>query len=439
MVRTLIQDAPKKIGKKIQFSGWIHKRRDHGKLIFLDVRDRSGMVQCVVIPNGAKAHAVAKELRHEDIVNLKGLVKERPGSAVHQDDVMGTIEIELEKIEVLNRPTGDLPVDVSQEDMKLNLDTLLNYRTLTLRQEKVRSIFQIYAVLLDAYGAFMRSQDFTEIKSPKILSNATEGGANFFKVKYFDREAVLAQSPQFYKQAGVSAFERVFEVGSVFRAEHHFTSRHVNEYVSLDAEMGFIRGYEDVMDQLEKAIYAIMDKIEKQCPKQLALYGVEMPQKVDIPRMKLTEALQILEKEYKKKIEGVDIDPEGERMIGEYVKKKFNSDFVFLTHYPVKARPFYTMPSEDPQLTKSFDLLFRGLEITTGGQRIHKYEQLVESIKRHNMDPKEFESYLAIFKFGIPPHGGWGMGSERVIQQLLGLPTIKEAVLYPRDVKRLSP
>lgn len=439
MERTLIIDAVGKIGQEVKLSGWVHVRRDHGKIIFIDLRDRTGFIQSVVTPDKKETYATAKEVRSEYVIEMRGLVKERPTSAVNDKLETGKIEFEVQEIEVLSRTEGDLPVDISEEDLNLHLDTLLNFRSLTLRNEKVKSIFKVHSQVLRAYADFLRSDGFTEIKSPKILSSATEGGANFFKIKYFEREAYLAQSPQFYKQAGVGIFERVFEVGTVFRAEPHFTTRHVNEFTGMDAEMGFIDSFEDVMNKLEKTIGAIMKSVGENCQADLEKYGAALPAMTVIPRLKLSEALEILEKEHGKKYDAIDIDPEGERMICDWAKQKYDSDFIFLTHYPVAIRPFYAMPSPDGQFTESFDLLFRGLEIATGGQRIHNYQQLVESIKKRKLKPEDFEHYLDIFKYGMPPHGGWGLGSERIVQQLLGLKSIKEAILYPRDVKRLTP
>ena len=436
MKRTLISETPKLVGEQVKLAGRIHSRRDHGKLVFIDLQDRSGIVQVVVIPNKEETHQTAKDIRNEYVVEIEGLVKERPGNT--ESDAIN-VEIEAEKIKVLSEVKGDLPVDISEKDLNINLETLLGHRALTLRNDKIKAIFKIYAEIIRAYAEALRSFDFLEIKTPKILNSATEGGANFFKIKYFDQDAFLAQSPQFYKQAGVGIFERVFEIGTVFRAEPHFTSRHVNEYTSLDAEMGYINNFEDIMVQLEKVLAFVFTEVKKNCQKELDVYGAEVPVIKTIPRIKLTEALNILEKEFKKKVEGIDIDPEGERMISEWAKEKYDSDLIFLTHYPAGARPFYTMPSKDPQYTESFDLIFRGVEITTGGQRIHNFDKLVESMKRHKLDPKEFKHYLDIFRYGMPPHGGWGMGSERIAQKLLGLDNIKEAVLFPRDVKRLTP
>lgn len=427
------------IGKKVKLAGWVNNRRDHGKLIFIDLRDRSGIIQSVIIPDKKDAYETSKEVRSEYVVEIEGLVKERPRSAVNENASTGGVEIEVEGITILNRTEGDLPIDISEDDMNIHLETLLNHRSLTLRNEKVQAIFKIYATLLGAYGAFLKNEGFIEIKSPKILSSATEGGANFFKIKYFEKEAFLAQSPQFYKQAGVGVFERVFEIGTVFRAEPHFTTRHVNEYTGLDAEMGFISGIEDLMKELERTLASMFEAVIKNHKKEIEKYGLEISKIGIIPRIKLTEALSILEKEYGKKMEQIDIDPEGERLICEWAKKKYDSDFIFLTHYPTNIRPFYAMPSQDPQYTESFDLMYRGIEIATGGQRIHDYKKLVESIEKHNLKPEDFKHYLDIFKYGMPPHGGWGLGSERIIQKIMGLKSIKEAVLFPRDVKRLTP
>ncbi len=437
--RVMIAEAPMKVGEVVRLNGWVSVRRDHGKIVFIDLRDRSGSVQLVVVPMGNETLAESvKDVRSEFALDIIGLVKARPGKkeVVSPSD----IEVEVKEIEILARPTEDLPVDVSDKEFHVNLDTLLNNRTIALRNDKVRAIFSLYSVLLEAYATACRERGFLEIKTPKILSAATEGGANFFKVKYFDREAFLAQSPQFYKQAGASAFERVFEIGTVFRAEPHFTTRHVNEYTGLDGEMAFISGVGEVMAELEGIILEIVSVLGDRGKREFDLYAMTPPPSGAIPRLRLSEAVDILKKEYGKEVEGEDIDAEGERMIGEYVSKTFGSDFVFLTHYPTALRPFYSMPSPDnPNSTETFDLIFRGVEIASGGQRIHDYAMLLGSLKRRNLDAEQFKDYLDIFKYGIPPHGGWGLGSERIIQKLLGLGSIKEAVLFPRDVKRLTP
>ncbi len=441
MERTLIAETPRRIGERIRLKGWVNMRRDHGKILFLDMRDRSGMVQLVVIPDHEAAYAASKDCRNESVIEIVGVAKLRPGGT-ERTDTPGSIEVEVEELRILSVPESPLPFEISEGGLEnLHLDTLLNNRTFSLRNRKTQGIFRLYGILLAAYSEALRSRGFLEVKTPRIVSAATEGGANFFKIKYFERDAFLAQSPQFYKQAGASVFERVFEVGPVFRAEPHFTTRHVNEYISLDGEMAFIENVGDVMNELEGIVFDVFERIDKEGKEDLERWEATIPDRVPIPKMKLTEALQILEKEYGKKMEGgeIDIDPEGERLICEYVKRETGSDFVFLTHYPTAIRPFYAMPGKDPQFTESFDLLFRGLELVTGGQRIHEYQKLIESIRRRGMNPDDFSHYLDTFRYGCPPHGGWGWGSERTIQQLLGLPTIKQSVLFPRDVKRLTP
>lgn len=439
MQRNLISETPSLIGKTVKLCGWVNIRRDHGKLIFIDLRDRSGMIQMIVIPDKDEAYKTAKEIRNEFVISVEGLVKQRPGGASNDKISTGGVEIEVEKISILAKPEGELPIDISSSEMDLNLQTLLDNRTLSLRNEKIKAIFKIYSELLSAYDNAMRGEGFVEIKTPKILSSATEGGANFFKIKYFDQEAYLAQSPQFYKQAGVGIFERVFEVGSVFRAEPHFTTRHVNEYIGLDAEMGFIESVDDVMDQLEKTMALVIESISNNCKPELEKYEAELPQVKKIPRIRLEEAAKILKEKYNKELEEMDIDAEGERLICEWAKGEHNSDFIFLTHYPDALRPFYSMPSEDPKFTETFDLLYRGVEIASGGERINDYTKLIEAMNKKGLKPDQFKDYLDIFKYGMPRHGGWGLGSERIVQKILNLGSIKEAILYPRDVKRLAP
>lgn len=438
--RTLILETVKKVGENVSLSGWVTLRRDHGKLIFLILRDRSASVQLVIPPDNTVLFETAKEIRAEYAIQVTGVVKNRPNKNPNPVPT-DTIEVEVRELTILARPTEELPIDVAKTDLDLNLETLLTHRTLALRNEKVRAIFKLYSEMLRAYDEALRGEGFLEIKTPKILSAATEGGANFFKIKYFDRDAFLAQSPQFYKQAAMSAFERVFEVGVVFRAEPSFTTRHVTEYTGLDAEMGFINSVEDVMAMLEKTMHHVFKHLGEHCQKELALFEATVPAAVPIPRITLKEAFRILKEEYNKELnDGEDIDGEGERLIGEYVKKKYGSDLVFLTQYPTAVRAFYSLPNqENPKVSESYDLVFRGLEIASGAERVHEYQMLLDIMKSRGMDPAQFSDYLDIFKHGAPRHGGWGLGSERIIQKLLGLETIKEAILYPRDVKRLTP
>jgi len=438
MKRILISETIQKVGESVKVNGWVHARRDHGKIAFIDLRDRSGVLQCVISPE-TKTYEELKEIRPQWILEITGDVKKRPEKLVNPELETGKVELAVKECKVLSE-AEELPIDISLEEMNVHIETLLDYRNLTIRNEKVGMIFKVYAEILKSYADFMSSRGFLEIKTPKILSSATEGGANFFKIKYFDREAYLAQSPQFFKQAGVGAYERVFEIGSVFRAEPHFTSRHINEFVGLDAEMGFIDGPDDVMDELEETMKYVLGEVKKNCQKELEAYGAEIGIPKKFPRLKLADAVDILKKEFGKVIEGIDIDPEGERLICEWAKKKHQSDFIFLTNYPWDIRPMYIMPNlENPKETFGFDLLYRGVELASGGQRIHNHDQLVENMKKKKLNPDDFEHYLQIFKYGMPPHGGWGLGSERIVQKILGLKSVKEAILFPRDVKRLTP
>jgi len=401
--------------------------RSLGNIIFLVVQDYTGTIQVVFEKN--------VEVKMGEAVAINGLVKKEPRAK-------GGYEIQGEKLEIVSHIIEELPFDLARNELNLNINTLLDMRVLSLRHPKVQAIFKLYDILLKGYETIMREENFTEIKTPKILGSATEGGANFFKVKYFEKEATLAQSPQFYKQIMVGVFERVFEVGSAFRAEPHFTTRHVNEYISLDAEMGFIQDFSDVVRMLNKVMKKIFKLLEKDGQPYLDMYKVkisEVPN--EIPCVKLTEIKKIIKQEYGYEIpEDTDIDPKGESLAGKYAKEKFNSDFIFITHYPWSDRPFYTMPSaEIPEETCGFDLLFKGLEIATGSQRIHTYNQLMDNMRKKKIKSAGMEFYLEVFKYAMPPHGGWALGSERIIQQILGLDSVKEAILFPRDVKRLTP
>ncbi len=427
MARFLIKDAKQKLNQDVLIMGRVINIRKLSAVTFLQIQDYTGFIQTV--------WEKEVEVKAGDVVEIEGQVRQ-------DERAKGGCEILGQDIKVLGASVEELPFDLAKKDLNLQLTTLLDQRALSLRHPKVQAIFKLYDLLLKNYGLVMRENGFTEIKTPKILGAASEGGANFFKIKYFEQSAFLAQSPQFYKQIMVGVFERVFEIGSTFRAEPHFTTRHVNEYISLDAEMGFIDSFRDVGEMLNKILVEIFAKIKEEGAEWLAMHGVDdivVPKK--IPSVKLAEIREIIKKKYDYAIpDGTDIDPEGERLAGRYAKEEFNSDFIFLTHYPWKDRPFYTMPSaENPEETCGFDLIYRGVELATGGQRIHDYNQLIENMKKKGVKPDGMEYYLDVFKFAMPPHGGWGMGSERLIQQMLGLGSIKEAILFPRDVKRLSP
>jgi len=427
MERTLIKDAKEKVGQEIKIQGRVLNLRALSNVKFLVIQDYSGVVQAVF----------EKEIDAKigDAVEISGEVRE-------DKRAKGGVEISGQDIKIVSASIEDLPIDLAKPVLNLQLNTLLDQRPLALRHPKVQAIFKLYDLLLDSYGKAMRVENFTEIKTPKILEAASEGGANFFKLQYFDKNAFLAQSPQFYKQIMVGVFERVFEIGSVFRAEPSFTTRHVSEYIGLDAEMGFIDNFQDVAKMLNKVLVSMFEEINERGEEYFKLHEVELPKVPDeIPFVKLAEIRKIIKEKYDYEIpETTDIDPEGERLAGRFAREEYGSDFLFITHYPWSDRPFYTMPcSENPEETCGFDLIYKGMEIATGSQRIHLYKDLIENMKKKNIKSAGMEYYLDIFKFGLPSHGGWGMGSERIIQQMLGLKSVKEAILFPRDVKRLSP
>lgn len=439
MPRTLILDAINQVGEDILIQGWVQTRRDLGKIIFLDVRDRSGLIQAVCAPTElGDAYEEAKKARAEFVVEIKGTVHQRQAKNINPHLATGEIEMVAKDFQILAE-AEPLPFDLADE--KIGLDVYLDNLPITLRTAKRQAIFKVQAEIVEAFRQFSRSQDFTEIQAPKIVGSSTEGGANVFEIKYFGHRAFLAQSPQFYKQIMVGIFERVFCIGNVFRAEEHATTRHINEYTSLDLEMGFINDHTDVMKLETEFFRYLIEHLRKNCPREISLLKADLPAvPEEIPAFKLREVQQIIKRET-----GIDhthepdLEPNEEQWISDYVKKKHGSEFVFITHYPTAKRPMYTYPDEaDPDYTKSFDLLFRGVEITTGGQRIHDYEQLVANIKRWRLKPENFSFYLESFKYGMPPEGGLAIGLERLTAKLLGIENIKEATLFPRDLNRID-
>lgn len=421
MKRTLIKELKQKVGEEVLVQGWVHLIRELGEISFLILRERTGLVQIVL------SREQAKPLSPESVIEVVGTVKEEPRS-------QQGIEVAAKQIKVVSKACC-LPVPVAKQTT-LSLPVLIQHRPLTLRIEKQQAIFKVQAELIWAFREFLKKQGFTEIQSTKLTAGGLEGGSEMFPIEYFGQRAYLAQSPQFYKQMMVGVFERVFEVGKVYRAEPHATPRHLAEYVGLDIEMGFISSFEEVMAIEEALLRHIFEHIEKTCQKELELFGAKVPKITSIPCIPFKEAVRMLEEEYLQKFSSEDLTPEMERLLCELVWKKYASEFVFVTKYPLQKRPFYTMPSAEEGCSESFDLLFRGLEITTGGQRIHQYEELIKAMERKGLKPEAFESYLACFKYGMPPHGGCGIGAERTVKQLLGLQSVEEASLIPRTRER---
>ncbi len=429
-MRTLAKDLEDKIGTEVDMSGWIDTRRNMGGVSFYGLRDRTGNIQLVTENNDA---ATIPKLGKNDIVNISGRV-------VAQENARSGYEIQLTSAEVLSSPAETYPLSIkptAQEGLNKHLD----HRAVSLRNPKVRDAFVLQATLVKAFRDYMRTEGFTEIFTPKIGPKGAEGGSDVFKLQYFESEASLTQSPQIYKQIMVgSGLERVFEVGHAYRAEKHDTTRHLNEYLSLDAEMGFITSFHDILDVHEGLLRYMVSVVGEKHMDILDSYGTELLQLGDkIPRVPLDEMKEVLQSRFKKsKSDGKDIDPEGERLAHQYVKDEYGTDVVFLTHYPRDVRPFYTMPAEDGT-TESFDTLMRGLEITTGGQRIHDYQMMLNGMESAGVDTKDFTGYLEAFKYGMPPHGGFGIGAERLTARFLDVPNVRQASLFPRDRKRFSP
>ena len=429
MKRTYVCDVKETTEESVLVKGWVHKIHDLGKITFLHLRDKTGIIQLVVDKDEIK------DLRLEMSV-------EAIGDKVENEKAPGGVELISKGITVIGKAFYDkLPFEVNSYKQKASLEKQLDYRSLSLRSPKTRAVFKIQEEIGDAFRTYLKDLRFSEIHTPKIISSSTEGGSEMFTVNYFNKRAFLSQSPQFYKQMMVGAgFERVFEVGHAYRAELHGTWRHLSEYVSLDVEMGFIEDEYEVMDLEEGFLNYLFKTLKEKCPKELQMYGIELPDKLEIPRMPLAKAQEILLEKFNKKSPVGNIDAEGEVILSKYIKETYDCDFVFLTEYPVSKRPMYAMPdSKRPELTKSFDLIYKGLEITTGGQRIHDYDMLAANIRKFGLNPEDFGFYLDSFKYGMPPLGGFAIGLERLTLKILDLENIREATLLPRDLKRLEP
>jgi aspartyl-tRNA synthetase len=423
-------------GKEVVLMGWTHILRDKGKIKFLVLRDERGTVQ-VTIPQKKVSEDVFRTselLKPETAVSVTGKV-------VATTQVSSGAEVLPTKIRIINTAER-LPIDVVEGKVDVELDTRLNHRILDLRKPSINAIFKVQHSLVRYARDFLEENDFVEIHTPKIVAQATEGGANLFEVKYFEKKAYLAQSPQFYKQLMLLAgFGRVYEIAPVFRAEKHNTRRHVNEYTSFDYEMAWISDVNDVMKMEENMLNYSFKMTKKHAAAELELLGVDLEvPKVPFKRIKYETAIELVNEAGKNLAITDDLDPECERLLGEIFPEKYGTDMVFITHYPLELRPAYTMPSmTDEGMTESFDLTYKGMEITTGGQRIHLYDLLVEHFKAKGFNPADFSFYLDPFKYGAPPHGGLGLGVERMTMQLLGIENIREATLLPRDRDRLTP
>jgi nondiscriminating aspartyl-tRNA synthetase len=431
----LERDWSKFSGTLVGISGMVLRIRRVSWGAFVALNLPRYCVQCVF-----SSEVLPTRLSEGDFVRITGKVAE---AKINDPTIWpNNYEISVEKCEIIQKTNQVHPVDISKKEIKANLDTKLDYRPLTLRHPKERAVIKIAEGVCRGFREALTNLGFTEIHSPKIVSAGAEGGANIFKVEYFDRLAYLAQSPQFYKQMGVGIFGRVFEIGPVFRAEKHQTSRHLNEYTSLDYEMGPIESQDDVITTEFVVLQHILELLSSEYSYELNMFGAELPIFPDsVPSITVVEGHEITSRSLGRDFTGEpDLEPIEEKILCEWSKKEYGSEFLIVKAFPSIKRPFYAI--DDPKnidLTLSFDLLFRGVEITTGGQRIHDYDMQVEKMKRFGLNPDDFESFLIMHKYGMPPHGGLGMGLERLVSRLLGYENIRTASMFPRDIKRVNP
>ena len=420
------------LNQEAGIEGAVHSIRNMGDVAFIILRRREGLFQTVY--ENEMANVSIHELKEAMTIRVKGILHEEE-RAPHGR------ELRIRHIDILSTPAEPLPMAIDKWKLNTSLEAKLNYRSISLRNVRERAKFKIQEGIVRGFREFLYKEGFTEIHTPKIGAKGAEGGSNLFRLDYFHRPAVLEQSPQLYKQMMVGVFDRVFETGPVFRAEKHNTKRHLNEYTSVDFEMGYIENFEDIMAMEQEMLRYTFARLQETCGAELSLLKAEVPVITEIPRIRFSEAKELVSRVYKRAFsEKLDFEPEEEKLLCEYVKKTTGSDFVFVTHYPSAKRPFYAMDSrENPAVTESFDLLFRGLEVTTGGQRIHNYREQVEKIESRGMHVEAFESYLMMHRCGMPPHGGLGLGLERFTARLLGFENVRNASLFPRDIHRLIP
>ncbi len=440
MERTYIKELGSKIGKEVRVKGWVNIRRDQGKMIFLDFRDMTGVIQGVILPKQTEALEQGKKLRQEFVVEVNGKINERPENNRKAGILNGDIELEILNIIILAE-AAPLPFDMSIDGFNLDIKTELDNRALTLRHPKNQAVFKILETVIDSFREIMKAENFFEFQAPCIVPATAEGGAEVFKIGYFGKNAYLTQSPQLYKQIVMSAFERCFSVNKIFRAEPSSTTRHLTEIVSLDAEFAFIDSWTDVRDMEEKTIKYILEQIRRKNPEQLKILGAELPVMLEkTPTISLREAQQKIFEIYgRDNREDKDLSSQDEIEICEIVKKETGSDFVFVYGYPTKKKPFYVYPNpKEPELNEGLDLICRGRELSSGGRRINNFEQLEKHVNEWEIDPKTISMFLQAFKYGVPPEGGFAFGAERLVLQFLNLPNVRQAVIFPRDMNRID-
>ncbi len=427
MNRTLVKETTQKIGKEVLLKGWIASIRDHGKITFIDLRDKSGLIQCV----GQNLPKVTAE----SVVEIKGIVEKRPEKLINKELATGIIEIQIINLKILSEAEElPIPIDEHVKD-EAAIQKRLDWRWIDLRRNDNKRIFEVWTSLEKGFRKHIYNSGYIQVYTPSFMKSASESGAQVFEVNYFDGKAYLAQSPQFYKQLAMAAgFEKVFVIGPVFRAEPSFTTRHMTEFTGWDFEISFIESHHDIMDEEEKMIVSGF----KQVNKDLGI-NLEIP-KTPFPRVPFTKAKEMLKKAGINSENEFDVSPEEERELSKIIKNEKNHDFVFIIDWPYQKRAFYHMRlEEDHKLTKGFDLLYKGLEVTTGAQREHRVDYLEKQAKEMNMPFDDLKYYFDFFRYGCPPHGGAGIGPGRIVMQMLGLNSVKEATFLPRDVRRLNP
>jgi len=420
MKRVLVNELQNYVGQEVLVKGWVSHFRELTKMSFLILRERTGYCQ-IIVPKEFGS------ISPESVVEVVGVIKPEAQSRY------GGIEIVATSINVVSAAQV-LPFPINREESIPAFNMLNTFRPLTLRKEKERCIFKIQSEIIWAYREYLRSQGFTEIQSTKLSAAGLEGGSEMFEVEYFGEKMYLTQSPQFYKQMMVGVYERVFEVGKVYRAEGSNTNRHLTEFVGFEFEMGFIESVEEVMQMEENVFEHIFTHLNSVCIKELSYLRAELKFN-PIPRITYERAIEILREECGVMSEKVGLNSESEKALGEWVLKNMNSEFVFVTNYPISERPFYAMPGKEGG-SETFELLYKGIEITSGGQRIHNYEELIKSIESKGLNPEKFSSYLMAFKYGMPKHGGMGIGLERILKQMLNLNSAEEASLIPRTKEK---
>ncbi len=424
-----LEKAKSMTGQDIEISACVHRVKKMGGFAFIILRTARHLIQTVYTPD--ECPDSIGDIKEGCFVTVTGTVKA-------DERAYNGIELALKNIKLIHKPSCDYPLHVCARKLGCSLDVNLDNRSTALRNPVERAVFKLQEGVVSAFRQFMLDNSFTEIHTPKIVAQGAEGGANIFRLDYFDKEAFLNQSPQFYKQAAVAFFDRVFEIAPVYRAEKHSTSRHLNEYIGLDFEMGYINDMYDVMNMETAMLRFMMDYLRKNYAQEITLLDADIPSITEIPSLKFEDAAALI-KGSKAKNKS-DLEPDDEVFLCSWAKENYGTEFIFVTHFPSSKPPFYAMNDKnDPRTACKFDLLFRGLEITTGGQRIHDYEEQLEKMKAQGLNPDDFRDYLESHKYGLPPHGGLGIGLERLVMKLIGAANIRTASMFPRDINRLTP